>query len=128
MYVHEVHVRTKYKRVWIVPCNPGLDPSLYGAHSLRIGGATAALAAGVPPNLIRLMGRWSSEVCQIYCRMSLEAALNVSTQIAAADVTSLDRRFQFEELELLPEEIDRSDSRADGDDNYATGDDFQRDD
>ena len=85
----------------------GLDPALYGAHSLRIGGATAALAAGVPPNLIRLMGRWSSEVYEIYCRMSLEAALRVSTQIATADVTVTERRFAFEELELLPEEIDR---------------------
>jgi hypothetical protein len=31
----------------------GRDPALFGGHSLRIGGATAALAAGVPPNLIR---------------------------------------------------------------------------
>ena len=35
----------------------GFDPARYGAHSLRIGGATAALAAGVPPAQIRLMGR-----------------------------------------------------------------------
>eukprot|EP00966_Prymnesium_polylepis_P043792 1014942-Prymnesium_polylepis.1 len=34
----------------------GLDPAHYGAHSLRIGGATAALAAGVPPTLIRVAG------------------------------------------------------------------------
>ena len=36
----------------------GRDPNLYGAHSLRIGGATAALAAGVTPAMIRMMGRW----------------------------------------------------------------------
>ena len=39
----------------------GRDPARFGAHSLRIGAATAALAAGVSPQLIRLMGRWSSE-------------------------------------------------------------------
>ena len=39
----------------------GLDPRRYGAHSLRIGGATAALAAGVPPQLIRLLGWWSCQ-------------------------------------------------------------------
>ena len=59
----------------------GLNPQLYGAHSLRIGGATAALAAGVPPQLIRLMGRWSSDVYEIYCRMSVEAALSVGKAI-----------------------------------------------
>ena len=34
----------------------GLDPARFGAHSLRIGGATAALAAGVPPSMIRIIG------------------------------------------------------------------------
>ena len=44
----------------------GRDPALYGRHSLRIGGATAALAAGVSPTLIRLLGvgRWSG-VCGV---------------------------------------------------------------
>ena len=38
----------------------GLDPALFGAHSLRIGGATALFAAGADPIHIRTMGRWSS--------------------------------------------------------------------
>jgi hypothetical protein len=42
----------------------------FGAHSLRIGGATAALAAGVQPTLIRVAGRWSSDIYQIYCAAS----------------------------------------------------------
>ena len=53
----------------------GLDPSLFGAHSLRIGGATAALAAGVSPSMIRLMGRWASDIYEIYCRMSRQSAV-----------------------------------------------------
>ena len=50
----------------------GRPPALYGANSLRIGGATAALAAGVTPELIRLIGRWSSDVYEIYCRLSAQ--------------------------------------------------------
>lgn len=83
----------------------GRDPSMYGAHSLRIGGATAALAAGVSPQLIRLMGRWSSDVYQIYCRMSLESALGVGQAISSAVVTSVGRGFHEEHLELQPEEV-----------------------
>ena len=47
----------------------GEDERLFGAHSLRIGGASAALAAGVPPPVIRLCGRWSSELWELYARM-----------------------------------------------------------
>ena len=35
----------------------GLAPRLFGAHSLRIGGASAAFAAGIEPSAIRLAGR-----------------------------------------------------------------------
>ena len=84
----------------------GRDPALYGAHSLRIGGATAALAAGVPPQLIRLMGRWSSDIYEIYCRMSLESALGVTAAISSAQVSAAPgmARFESEALELLPAE------------------------
>ena len=84
----------------------GRDPALYGAHSLRIGGATAALAAGVPPALIRIMGRWSSDVYEIYCRMSEEAALGVGRAIGSAAVTRPEDGFRQEHLEALPHELD----------------------
>ena len=83
----------------------GLDPGLYGAHSLRIGGATAALAAGVPPALIRLMGRWSSDVYEVYCRLSSQAALRVGGSIAAAEVETVEGGFHEEHLELLAAEV-----------------------
>ena len=83
----------------------GRDPRRYGAHSLRIGGATAALAAGVPPQLIRLLGRWSSDVYQVYCRMSRQAALQAGRALASADVTSADGGFHEEHLELLDHEV-----------------------
>ena len=83
----------------------GRRPELYGAHSLRIGGATAALAAGVPPALIRLMGRWSSDVYEIYCRMSVEAALQVGAALTSQRVVSTFEGFKHEELELRPAEV-----------------------
>lgn len=72
---------------------------------MRIGGATAALAAGVLPSLIRLMGRWSSDIYEIYCRMSLESALGVGQQIMAATVTPVTDEFHEEDLELMPGEV-----------------------
>ena len=84
----------------------GLDSRHFGAHSLRIGGATAALAAGVSPQLIRLMGRWSSDIYEIYCRMSEQAALGVGAAISAAVVTDVTSAFHEEHLELQPSEID----------------------
>jgi len=38
----------------------------YGTHSLRIGSASAAAAAGVPMKLIKSMGRWRSECYRQY--------------------------------------------------------------
>ena len=39
----------------------GLDPSLYGAHSLRTAFVHDAIAAGIPPTLIKKTGRWKSQ-------------------------------------------------------------------
>jgi hypothetical protein len=83
----------------------GRDPKVYGGHSLRIGGATAAHAANIPPSLIRLMGRWSSDIYEIYCRMSLESALGVGQAIASAQVTPTAEAFHDENLEMLPSEV-----------------------
>ena len=63
------------------------------------------MAAGVPPALIRIIGRWSSDVYEIYCRMSERSALGVGQAIAAAEVVTLEEGFHEEHLELQPEEI-----------------------
>ena len=39
----------------------GLEMSWFSGHSLRIGAATSAAAAGVPDHLIKMLGRWQSE-------------------------------------------------------------------
>ena len=73
----------------------------------RIGAATAALAAGVSPQLIRLMGRWSSDVYELYCRMSLQAAVGVGRVITSVGgVQPLESEaFHQEHLELLSSEL-----------------------
>ena len=78
----------------------GCDPDRFGAHSLRIGGATAALAANIDPSVIRAMGRWSSEVYEIYTRMSKEAAARVSSTIASTPFHDMERGgFQTDALD-----------------------------
>ena len=76
----------------------GEDKSLYGSHSLRIGGATAALAGGVPPEVIRIMGRWDSEVYEIYCRMSRQAARRLGVAVASTAFTDFEGEYTHEEL------------------------------
>ena len=83
----------------------GQEAARFGAHSLRIGGATAALAAGVEPAMIRLLGRWSSDVAEVYMRMSRQAASRLSTVVGSTRFEDIERdTFQTEELEVLPSE------------------------
>ena len=77
----------------------GCDPDRFGAHSLRIGGATAALAAGIDPVVIRAMGRWSSEVYEIYTRLTREAAARVSSTIASTTFHDMEREYQTDALD-----------------------------
>ena len=53
----------------------GEDPTQFGAHSLRIGGATALFAAGADPIHIRTMGRWSSDCWRLYVRACFEQTM-----------------------------------------------------
>ena len=83
----------------------GEDRRRFGAHSLRIGGATAALAAGVEPATIRLLGRWASDVAEVYMRVSRQAASRLSTLVGSTPFDDLERyTFNTEELEVLPSE------------------------
>jgi len=46
--------------------NGGLDSSEFAGHSLRIGAATTAASADLPPWLIKVLGRWSSDCFERY--------------------------------------------------------------
>ena len=51
------------------------------------------------------MGRWSSDVYEIYCRMSVQSALSVGGAISSAAVDAVEAGFEQEHLELLPAEV-----------------------
>lgn len=60
------------------------DPELvsrYSLHSLRRGGATAAMAAGVPYRLVKRQGRWRSDTAQLYMWASDDELLQVSSKL-----------------------------------------------
>ena len=85
----------------------GLDPRRFGAHSLRIGGATAALAAHMSPAAIRAAGRWASDVYILYTRASRAAAAGVARVIGSTPFEDLERGVEFidEELTLTTAEM-----------------------
>ena len=57
----------------------GFDPTLFGMHSLRAGGAIAAANTGVENRLFKQHGRWKSESAKDgYVKDSLERRLEVS--------------------------------------------------
>ena len=58
----------------------------YSGHSLRIGAASSAAHAGVSSDLIKLLGRWSSDAYQRYIRLpssTLSNAFRLISQINA---------------------------------------------
>ncbi|KAF5387985.1 hypothetical protein D9615_000528 [Tricholomella constricta] len=62
------------KRKFLIRCNSilsGLGRQPISGHSFRIGGTTHFLLCGVPPDVVKAMGRWSSDSFLRYWR-SLE--------------------------------------------------------
>ena len=77
----------------------GLDPRIFGAHSLRIGGASAGLAAGLSRAALQAAGRWSSDIYTLYARASREAVMGMSTVIGSTPFHDIERgEFVDEEL------------------------------
>ena len=74
-----------------------LDPAQFGAHSYRIGGATALFAAGADPTIIRTMGRWSSDCYRLYVRACFQQTLEWSRVCGSQEVH--DVAAEFEEVD-----------------------------
>ena len=66
------------KSFWAI----GVDTSGIGLHSLRIGGASAALNSGVADHVIKNHGRWKSDSAKnLYCRENLRRQLLATSRI-----------------------------------------------
>ena len=77
----------------------GEDPSEFGSHSLRIGGATALFASGASPTVIRTMGRWSSDLYKLYVRASFEQTVAWSRAAGSATVHDIAGIRDFDEVD-----------------------------
>ena len=86
-----IFVRDVRRMVKALMASIGADPRLFGAHSLRIGGATAALAGGVEPAVIRVCGRWSSDVAELYMRLTRQSASRFSILIGSTPFDDIER-------------------------------------
>ena len=72
-------------------------------HSFRIGGATALFGANVTAEEIKAMGRWFSDVYRIYCRLSKERLLDLSSRMSNSRSTQfLDGQAGFMHTGLDP--------------------------
>jgi hypothetical protein len=71
----------------------GENPAQFGTHSYRIGGATALFAAGADETVIRTMGRWSSDIHQLYVRACFERCSEWSRLTGSTQVTDVARNF-----------------------------------
>ena len=71
----------------------GRDGSLYGAHSLRIGGATAMSWLRASREDIMAAGRWRSDAYLRYLRQSRGVAMRLALGVAGADTDDLEADF-----------------------------------
>ena len=119
-----VFVRDIRRMVKALMASIGADPRRFGAHSLRIGGATAALAGGVEPAVIRVCGRWSSDTAEIYMRLTRQSASRFSILIGSTPFDDVERGCFCDEelgpLDVLQLEL-RPDAASSGSDS-CTGD------
>ena len=75
----------------------GLDPTRYGTHSGRRGGATRAANVDVPDRLLKQHGGWRSERAKdCYVVSKLQARLSVTANLGLQPDVSLDELCLFE--------------------------------
>ena len=80
----------------------GIDPNLLSTRSLRPGGATALLCAGVDKDHIQLLGRWQSDAMLRYLR--IQAATSRLSQRMLAHGRYSFAPGTFDQAHALPQE------------------------
>ena len=64
----------------------GYNSKLYNTHSFRIGAATTSAAAGLPPWLIKTMGRWNSDAYLSYIQAPSALVKTVPSILACTTI------------------------------------------
>ena len=59
----------------------GLKSKHYSSHCFRAGGATTATNRGVPPHVIKQMGRWTSNCFELYVKKPKQALIRAQRSI-----------------------------------------------
>ena len=90
------------RMVKVLMASQGLDPLEFGAHSLRIGGATALFKAGVSHVIIQVMGRWDSDAYEAYCRWEGRNVRRLGAVVASSTFEDVDGGYCDEELVAAP--------------------------
>ena len=86
-------------------CGIGRVGTLYGAHSMRIGGATALAFLGAAPEAIKAHGRWRSDAYMRYVRERERECMFYTRGICGADVDD----YEADYLDFEAGEISDSD-------------------
>ena len=67
------------------------DSKRVSSHSLRVGGASALMAAGVPEYLIKEMGGWRSLAFLLYLRATVQSFSDAQDVLTNADLFSVEK-------------------------------------
>ena len=68
----------------------GENASGYNTHSFRIGGATSLHRQGVPIEMIKRLGRWKSQIVEIYIRHNKDLCARWAAQMALPEFVNKD--------------------------------------
>lgn len=79
----------------------GADGADFGAHSLRIGGATALYKAGASHLDIMTMGRWSSDCYRLYVRACFGGAVRWSRLAGSTPVDDVAAISEYREVDCF---------------------------
>eukprot|EP00854_Cymbomonas_tetramitiformis_P034054 gene34054-biopygen7328 len=66
-----------------------LEPAIFAGHSLRRGGATAAMRLDVNSMYIKMQGNWNSDCFERYCELDTEQKLVLLGAMAEAGAALL---------------------------------------